>query len=116
MAEDMGSTSAGAGETSTTHPVGNDYRDCTVGSKGTTRSARPNEQCIGVSLRTTVRDVSDDCLTNFLSQWQQRLPVALSCNADSRLAPVEIIQTKLNNVTSPKAQAGKQEKNPTAPP
>src|ERR1700733_15259504 len=109
MAEDMRSTSAGGGDTSTTHPVGNDYRECPVARKGTKRSARPNEKCIGVSLRTTVRDVSDDCLTNFLSQWQQRLPVALSCNADSRLVPVEIIQTKLNNVTSSKAQAGKQE-------
>ena len=116
MAEDMGGTSAWASDASTAHGLGDDHRDCTVGSESAKGRARPDKQCIDVGLRTGVFDIAGDRIANLLSQRHQCLTACLSRNADPGFLPVEIAQPKLHDIARTKAQAGEQEENGTIPP
>ena len=80
-------------------------------AKSTKGSTHADKQSIGFRLRPSVFDVAGDRVTNLLSQRKQRLTPPLPGDANPGLLPVEIAQTKLNDISRPKPQACKQEQN-----
>jgi hypothetical protein len=86
-----------------------------VAREGPKRSARSDEQGVRVGLWATVPDIGNDRIANLLSQWQRCLTTALPCNADAGLLPVDVTQTKSEDVARAKTHACEQEENRTVP-
>jgi hypothetical protein len=115
MPEDMGCTPARASDTSSVHRSGNDHRYRTVVCKGAIRRVRPEEQGFSVGRGVTILEIGDDGVAHLLSQGQQCLTTAFPCDADAGLLPVDVVQTKLNDVARAQTQASEKEENRAVP-
>jgi hypothetical protein len=68
MTKNMSCTPAGAHDARAAHDLGDDDRDCSMGSEGAERSAGSNEQCTAIGPRPTVAQVGGYCVTYLLGQ------------------------------------------------
>jgi hypothetical protein len=116
MPKNMGRTPAPARDTCPAHRLSNDGRDGTMGSEGAKRRARADKQYICVGLRPTVLQVAHYRMANLLGQRQPSLATSFSRYLNMGFFPIDITQTKLNDISGPKSQAGQEKENRTIPP
>ena len=87
------------------HRLSNDDRDRTVGGEGAKGSARANKQHIGVGLRPAVLQVGHQRPSNFLGQRQPNLATSFARYLNRGAFPIDINQTKLDDIARPKSHA-----------
>jgi hypothetical protein len=59
--------------------------------------------------------VVNDCIADFLSQWQARLTLSLSRDLNPSVLPIDVTEAQLDDIAGSKSQPSQQEQDRTIP-
>lgn len=107
MSKNMGRTAALTRDSRSAHCTSDDDRDGMMGGESAKRSARADKQNIGAGSRPALLQIGHYRMSNLLGQRQPSLVTSFSRYVDFCSFPIDITQTKRNDITCPKSQARK---------